>query len=584
MKIYLSVFFTLLVTAALGANAAYEPVVVTAVPNAATQRMLLDRHNDPSFGGKTNQGFAATTLLTKEDVERYRANMASIQSVFGAYQNWNAVVFDPDGTDQENEAVFAVLTDIGYRKEDEDIQANGWTTAKARAFSSCLTGSAPNGGVLTAGANYVEHSLCILWLSQFTEEQDYFEQFPALPEGQFYHRWLIDFGLLDSLYHEYFHHYQKAHTLDRVFGFDNADFNHPEQNAYLPWWWIEGAGQFGSWFARDYWKSIDHLRYLNPDDPTYAGYWESVDWGTPAPNAGEKYNSLDDHITWSIDQLNSTFFFAASQVQNTPNKIGGVLNAGVNDENCGGWMAGPSDGWYQGDPRRGQGFESNCPSIIFAAGTQFIAYKSSWQVALRDIPADYYELGFWGAIEKHLGLTELEFYAEFNALLRSVDASTISKNYAPPGWKIPDADIADVVDFPGIRYYGKKTVAPSNPGMTTFSFDVDESLDAEPLTDGLLVIRHLFGFSGDALISGAVSGDAGRGASGAIAGYLADAGVELDIDGDGESKPLTDGLLLIRYLFGFSGDSLISGAIGSGAERDTAEEVEAYIQDRVPVQ
>ena len=43
--------------------------------------------------------------------------------------------------------------------------------------------------------------------------------------------------------------------------------------------------------------------------------------------------------------------------------------------------------------------------------------------------------------------------------------------------------------------------------------------------------------------------------------------LKLDIDGDGESKPLTDGLLLIRYLFGFSGDSLISGAIGTGAER-----------------
>ena len=99
-----------------------------------------------------------------------------------------------------------------------------------------------------------------------------------------------------------------------------------------------------------------------------------------------------------------------------------------------------------------------------------------------------------------------------------------------------------------------------------------------------MVIRHLFGFSGDALISGAVSGDAGRGASGASAGYLADAGLELDIDGDGESKPLTDGLLLIRYLFGFSGDSLISGAIGSGAERDTAGEVEAYIEERLPVE
>ena len=38
-----------------------------------------------------------------------------------------------------------------------------------------------------------------------------------------------------------------------------------------------------------------------------------------------------------------------------------------------------------------------------------------------------------------------------------------------------------------------------------FSFDVDEILEAQPLTDGLLVIRHLFGFSGDSLTSGAVS-------------------------------------------------------------------------------
>jgi len=95
------------------------------------------------------------------------------------------------------------------------------------------------------------------------------------------------------------------------------------------------------------------------------------------------------------------------------------------------------------------------------------------------------------------------------------------------------------------------------------------------LTDGLLVIRHLFGFSGDSLTSGAVSGGANRDSSDAIATYLKDA----DIDGDGESKPLTDGLLLIRYLFGFSGESLILGAIGTGATRRTAQDVEADIQD-----
>ena len=102
------------------------------------------------------------------------------------------------------------------------------------------------------------------------------------------------------------------------------------------------------------------------------------------------------------------------------------------------------------------------------------------------------------------------------------------------------------------------------------------------MTDGLLVIRHLFGFSGDSLISGAVDTSAERGTSELISGYLTEAVSELDIDGDGESKPLTDGLLLIRYLFGFSGDSLISGAIGSDATRNTAEAVDAYIKERVP--
>ena len=99
------------------------------------------------------------------------------------------------------------------------------------------------------------------------------------------------------------------------------------------------------------------------------------------------------------------------------------------------------------------------------------------------------------------------------------------------------------------------------------------------LTDGLLVIRHLFGFSGDSLTSGAVSGGANRGSSEAIATYLNEADSQLDIDGDGEAKPLTDGLLLIRYLFGFSGESLILGAIGTGATRRTAQDVEADIQD-----
>ena len=115
-----------------------------------------------------------------------------------------------------------------------------------------------------------------------------------------------------------------------------------------------------------------------------------------------------------------------------------------------------------------------------------------------------------------------------------------------------------------------------------FSFDIDENKEAKALSDGLLVIRHLFGFSGNSLTSGATTAEGARTSAEAISSYLGDADSELDIDGDGQSKALTDGLLLIRYLFGFSGDSLTAGAIGEGAERSTAGDIEKYISDRLP--
>ena len=124
--------------------------------------------------------------------------------------------------------------------------------------------------------------------------------------------------------------------------------------------------------------------------------------------------------------------------------------------------------------------------------------------------------------------------------------------------------------------------ASSCPGC--FSFDIDDDGEAKALTDGLLVIRHLFGFSGEALTAGAVGSDAKRSTPADIAAYLTNAATELDIDGDDEAKALIDGLLLIRYLFGFSGDSLTAGAVGLNANRGSAEDIETYIEQRTPGQ
>ena len=52
----------------------------------------------------------------------------------------------------------------------------------------------------------------------------------------------------------------------------------------------------------------------------------------------------------------------------------------------------------------------------------------------------------------------------------------------------------------------------------------------------------------------------------------------LEIDCNGAADPLTDGLLVIRYLFGLRGAALIQGAVGDAARRAPATEIETYIQ------
>ena len=121
-----------------------------------------------------------------------------------------------------------------------------------------------------------------------------------------------------------------------------------------------------------------------------------------------------------------------------------------------------------------------------------------------------------------------------------------------------------------------------NPCLDCFSWDVDGNGKAEPLTDGLIVLRYLFGFTDQALVNGALASNATRGSSEAVTDFIKAHESELDIDGDDQSEPLTDGLLLLRYLFGFEGSALINGAMGSNADRATASGVGDFLFDRLP--
>ena len=52
----------------------------------------------------------------------------------------------------------------------------------------------------------------------------------------------------------------------------------------------------------------------------------------------------------------------------------------------------------------------------------------------------------------------------------------------------------------------------------------------------------------------------------------------IDVDGDGLYLPLTDGILLLRFAFGFTGETLIDGAVGAGCTRCDAPSITAHLQ------
>jgi len=115
-----------------------------------------------------------------------------------------------------------------------------------------------------------------------------------------------------------------------------------------------------------------------------------------------------------------------------------------------------------------------------------------------------------------------------------------------------------------------------------FNLDVDGNGQAAPLEDGLLIIRYLAGFTGSSLIAGAVAADCTRCDAASIEAYISGAGLTFDADGNGLTVPLEDGLLIIRYMAGFTGSSLITGAVAANCTRCTATDIETYLLGILP--
>jgi hypothetical protein len=112
------------------------------------------------------------------------------------------------------------------------------------------------------------------------------------------------------------------------------------------------------------------------------------------------------------------------------------------------------------------------------------------------------------------------------------------------------------------------------------SFDTDASGAVEAFSDGLFVLRAMLGMPAAANEASPVNACARRAApdrTSFASGQITS--LKYDIDGDGAVLAATDGVLLMRTLLGFKGDAVTSGAVGNGAIRPSWEAIRAHLAE-----
>ncbi|MCH2619774.1 MAG: hypothetical protein MKZ83_05430, partial [Candidatus Poseidoniia archaeon] len=324
------------------------------------KRLISMGYNVPRRGSldELKQEFVGGLNLDPGYKERFVEIQNSINAVLGGYPNYVNLAYDPNGTEEDAKPLFDRLTELQYKP-----QVKQWTIAELDKYKSCLSGSDPGGWRTPSTYPY---SICLESL-----EKIYAYRYERGPPTR---RNYAQLALHDA--HEYFHHYQRAHALERGLDYQDDTIN-PKSTVQAPTWWTEGAAiAFQNAWYKSNWNSLSFLK-------------------------DEKNVSIGD-IAWRS-----------------------------RGSNC-------SSDWFMNESEEKYSTRSGCRSAVMAVA--FMAHLTSWKTVWIDIPQDYYDLGFWGSFEKHIGMTNKEFYDAYNKFLRS-------GNDPPQGWTPPQGPISEYADF-----------------------------------------------------------------------------------------------------------------------------------------
>ena len=122
---------------------------------------------------------------------------------------------------------------------------------------------------------------------------------------------------------------------------------------------------------------------------------------------------------------------------------------------------------------------------------------------------------------------------------------------------------------------GSVASAPQRLGLIQITtslaaLDIDDSAPTaqyDAATDGVLLIRYLLGYRDTALTAGAISGNAQRNAT-QIAQHIAANLTLFDVDGDGQTRATTDGVMILRRLVGITDPATITRGVKNSSRSD----------------
>ena len=140
----------------------------------------------------------------------------------------------------------------------------------------------------------------------------------------------------------------------------------------------------------------------------------------------------------------------------------------------------------------------------------------------------------------------------------------------------------ELIRFTKCAFFTCLLLFTTNGYALTCSLDIDNDGNLDALTDGLLLMRHLFNVTGDALTTNALGASAQRSNATDISAYINTPECQqfFDVDGDQRLDALSDGLLVTRFLFGFTGNALIRDAISNNATRTQSLEITDLLNEK----